>query len=237
MHKPEQIHKAATWKQLVYSLITMNLFHMGCWGCGMKIKNNAVKCCTGTCAPAVLKAHVAGACLPIPIFLANSLIFSECKALTITLHVYVVCRKKLDALPPNMHHFNVLTNDLTTLQGWSHHLHLEENIDFQPCPCTHIALLSVLGRCVGSFWHVLDFYVSTEKQRWSSREVVLSDFIFETGKCGRQVTAPLNSFLQMSLQDIWEKVGGCRGSLERQIHRSPKSRRFSSFIPNLPLLF
>lgn len=73
MHKPEQIHKAATWKQLEYPLITMNPFHVGCWGSGMKIKNNAVKC--RTCAPTVLKAHVAGACLHIPILLANSLIF------------------------------------------------------------------------------------------------------------------------------------------------------------------
>jgi len=41
----------------------------------MKIKSSAVKCCTGICATTVEKAHVAGAYLHIPIFLANSLIF------------------------------------------------------------------------------------------------------------------------------------------------------------------
>lgn len=75
MHKPEQIHKAAAPKQLEYSLITRNPLCVGCWGSEVKIKTNAVKCCTGISATTVQEAHVAGAYLHILIFLANSLIF------------------------------------------------------------------------------------------------------------------------------------------------------------------
>lgn len=113
--------------------------------------------------------------------------FSRCKALTITLHVPVVCRKRLGALPLGNKHASFRGLDSCpnlTLQSWSHHLHLEENIDFQPCPCTHIAPLSVLGRCVSSFWCMVDFYASTKRQRWNSKEMVLSDFLLEAGKCG-----------------------------------------------------
>lgn len=136
-----------------------------------------------TCTP----EGTCGRCLSAyPHFAGQFPNFSRYKALTITLHVPVVCRKRLGALPLGTKHASFRGLDSCpnhTLQSWSHHLHLEENIDFQPCPCTHKAPLSVLGRCVGSFWWMVDFYASTERQRWNSKEVVLSDFLLEAGKC------------------------------------------------------
>lgn len=68
-----------------------------------------------------------------------------------------------------------------------------------------------------------------------------TDFLLETGKCGCQVAAPLKSFLQTSLQDIWVKVRRARGSLKGPIPKSPNHQGFSpavrfvsNFIPNPP---
>lgn len=167
-----------------------------------------------------------GRCLSAyPHFVGQFPNFSRCKALTITVRVHVGNVLVLYHWELSVHHFKVLTHDLTALQSWSHHLHLEENTDFQSCPCTHIAPLCVLGRCVGSFWGV-DFYASAGRQRWNSKELVQSDFLLETGKYGCHLAAPLNSFLQTSLQDFWGKVTGARGSLKGPIHRSPKLSQF-----------
>lgn len=122
-----------------------------------------------TCSP----EGTCGRCLfAYPHFAGQFPHFSKCKALTIIQHIHVVCRKMLGALAlgtkrasfqgldswPN-HTAELVTSPSSGRKYW-----------FPALPFTHIAPLSVLGRCVGSFWHVLDFYASTERQRWNSKD-------------------------------------------------------------------
>lgn len=98
--------------------------------------------------------------------------FSRHKALTSRLHMELMCMKQLGALPQGTKHapsqgLNTWTNP--TLQSWEHHRHVEENTDFQPCPCTLTAPLSGVGSYVGRvFWHVVFFMPSQTGSRGGS---------------------------------------------------------------------
>lgn len=157
--------------------------------------------------------------VPICIYPSQFPDLSRHKALTSMLHLPLICREQVVALPQVIHmpQFRGSAHEITIPCRAGNTFILRKNTDVQPCPWTHSSLVCFGKWCWLSFWRGVGFLALTGV----TAGVAVAGCLLEKGKCEHHVAAALGCFLPRKCRYRISRREGAR--LKWLIHKALQS--------------